>query len=1372
MKTWEKVTLCILLPFAFIWYVVKKSAKYMERKSKPAIATLVAVTLMLSAMPISVFAVEDHTDHDGLTFVRYSNALAFERGGNFYLHADMDWYSNTIMLNDGYNHTLCLNGNDYYYDGGYRISLSNSSTFTMYDCRNEGEIRGSNVVVSVGTGCTFHLYSGAVNATREQFEAIKNNGDLNIYGGAVKGHRSIYNGVSGTLTLHNNPVIEGYIEITTPGKIKIGSNFTTNGNQYAICAATGYKPTEGNPVAITDGTETQDYSDRFTSYDANYEVVGVQNGNNWQVMLVRIHSHNYTYAAMDNVIAESCTCGHSETATIEIDEAVSTVYTGSQIKPLKVAYSEGWAGNRTAEISYSDNTDVGTASGTLTISGKTATKSFSITKKTADAPTSPTAQNSITYGAKLSTVGLTGGWNWVDGNTVPTVQNNGYTAYYTPADTANYDWTAVDGWNADENRVERTVAVVVNKATPEYVAPDNMTATYGDTLADVTLPDGWNWSDPLATSVGDVGTKTLVAIFTPIDTTNYQTVAVDVTVTVNAADASYTPPAAKENLVYSSIEKELVNGGTAIGGTLQYAPGTQTEPTGSWSTYVPVGKDAGTYYVWYKVVGDGNHNDVAPACITVTIAKAPLTVRANNKTIIYGDTPANDGVIYSGFMSNESAEVLGGTLDYDYNYTQYGDVGDYDITPKGLTSDNYEITFAKGTLTVEQKEIAIEWSNTNLTYNGTVQKPTAIAKNTVSSDHITLTVDGTGTNASDTAYTATVTAISGEKVGNYKLPADRSTTFTIEQQALTIVWGNSTFIYDGIEKFPAFNVEGIWNADDVAVTLSGTQSNASATAYTATITGLTGADAANYTLTGTLTREFTIAKAEQTVPAGLEKTDETIFKKADGTITGIAANMEYRKDGETTYTSVNSSVLENLAAGKYFVRYAADSNHNASPDTAVIIAAGRMLTVTVPQNQVGYTLTVDKTEIEYRGGPTITLVIADGYSKTENFAVKLNGRDMQWGDYTEIGTQSCTEDLVITVEGVADITAPYAEIDIKNNKWTSFWNGITFDLFFNETQDITTTATDAGSGVKSIECYLANQELELDEVRAITDWVGYDGTFKIDPNNCYVVYAKVTDNAGNTTYINSDGIILENVAPTLEGIENGKTYYGDLTVIKSNEQFHDIKVVTLDGQPMDFVEGTYGLIPADNAEHIVVVEDRAGNKTTYIVTVYKNYTVTFKVDGNTVDTQTVGYGKDATLPTIPTKDGYTQTAPTWDKDGKNITADTVINAVYAINEYTITFMDENGVYKTVTYKHGETVTAPDAPTKDGYTVKWETTIHKATGDATVKAVYTEIPKTDTPSSPQTGDNSSLWLWVALLFVSEGCLFGVTLTERKRRTASK
>ena len=70
--------------------------------------------------------------------------------------------------------------------------------------------------------------------------------------------------------------------------------------------------------------------------------------------------------------------------------------------------------------------------------------------------------------------------------------------------------------------------------------------------------------------------------------------------------------------------------GTAKGGEMQYALGTDsvTAPTSGFSTSIPKGTNAGTYYVWYKAKGDSSHADSKPDCVTSTIKKksAPVSV--------------------------------------------------------------------------------------------------------------------------------------------------------------------------------------------------------------------------------------------------------------------------------------------------------------------------------------------------------------------------------------------------------------------------------------------------------------------------------------------------------------------------------------------------------------------------------------------------------------------------------------------------------------------------------------------------------------------------------------------------------------------------
>ena len=74
----------------------------------------------------------------------------------------------------------------------------------------------------------------------------------------------------------------------------------------------------------------------------------------------------------------------------------------------------------------------------------------------------------------------------------------------------------------------------MKKADPIYTLPDNLTATYGQTLANVQLPEGFAWVDSTE-SVGNAGENTFKAVYTPADTENYNTADVDITVAVEKA---------------------------------------------------------------------------------------------------------------------------------------------------------------------------------------------------------------------------------------------------------------------------------------------------------------------------------------------------------------------------------------------------------------------------------------------------------------------------------------------------------------------------------------------------------------------------------------------------------------------------------------------------------------------------------------------------------------------------------------------------------------------------------------------------------------------------------------------------------------------
>ena len=122
---------------------------------------------------------------------------------------------------------------------------------------------------------------------------------------------------------------------------------------------------------------------------------------------------------------------------------------------------------------------------------------------------------------------------------------------------------------------------------------------------------------------------------------------------------------------------------------------------------------------------------------------------------------------------------------------------------------------------------------------------------------------------------------------------------------------------------------------------------------TMNITGNTATDAGDYTVsvtsntdkwadgsTDAVTAAWSIGKATQKAPNGLNSLAPTEEGGSDGKITGVTDKMEYRMEGEYSYAACSGTEIENLSAGNYFVRYAEDNNHFASPDAAVTVGEG------------------------------------------------------------------------------------------------------------------------------------------------------------------------------------------------------------------------------------------------------------------------------------------------------------------------------------------------------------------------------------------------------------------------------------------------
>ena len=200
-----------------------------------------------------------------------------------------------------------------------------------------------------------------------------------------------------------------------------------------------------------------------------------------------------------------------------------------------------------------------------------------------------------------------------------------------------------------------------------------------------------------------------------------------------------------------------------------------------------------------------------------------------------------------------------------------------------------------------------------------------------------------------------------------------------------------------------------------AYTYNGSEHTATVSGYnpaTMDITGNTATDAGDYTVrvtsktgrwadgsTGAVTAAWSIGKATQEAPNGLIGVAPTTEGGNDGKITGVDATMEYRAESETIYTACTGIEIENLPAGNYFVRYAEDHNHFASPDAEVTVGEGTPLAdCTITFNASGGSGSMDSVTVN---AGTIYILPACGFTAPadqEFKAWEIGGTEYKVGD--------------------------------------------------------------------------------------------------------------------------------------------------------------------------------------------------------------------------------------------------------------------------------------------------------------------------------------------------------------------------------------
>ena len=339
------------------------------------------------------------------------------------------------------------------------------------------------------------------------------------------------------------------------------------------------------------------------------------------------------------------------------------------------------------------------------------------------------------------------------------------------------------------------------------------------------------------------------------------------------------------------------------------------------------------------------------------------------------------------------------------------------------------------------------------------------------------------------------------------------------------------------------------------------------------------------------------------------------------------------------------------------------------------------------------------------------------------------------------------ENLTITAQW-RDIAVPTGEIKIAENSWKSFFNTITFGLFFKDTQMVTVTAADNSGEAVKIEYLLSDKALTESELAGMT-FTAYSAPFSINPDNEYVIYAKLTDTSGNVAYINTNGIVLDATVPVISGIEAGKTYCAAQTITVDEKYIGTVKV---NGTEVILDENGQFILSPASGEQTIVVTDKAGNTAEMTVTVN---------DGHTYG-EWVSNG-DSTHTRKCTVDGCTGSET---KDCSGGTATCKDKAKCAVCGKTYGELDANN---HANLKHIDAKAA--TKTSEGNIEYWYCDgCNKYYKDA--KATQ-EIKQADTvtaklPQSPLTGDTSNLMLWIALLFISGGAAIGTTVVSRKKK----
>ena len=596
----------------------------------------------------------------------------------------------------------------------------------------------------------------------------------------------------------------------------------------------------------------------------------------------------------------------------------------------------------------------------------------------------------------------------------------------------------------------------------------------------------------------------------------------------NASGGSVTIKAPAE-LTYSGGDKEatlddqLTTGVTVSASDIGYRMGaslTGELPAGSYP------RNAGTYTASITL---GEGTGAVTASVTYTIGKKDLTITANGNTITYGDTAFDRGVTYKGFVDGEDAGVLGGLLTYIFSYIPGSDTGLYIIAPQGVTSDNYEITFVPGTLTVGQREVTLTWHDyENRTY-GDGKTVTATAGNLLEADagKVQVTVRDGGWSMAG-SWVARADGLTGDKAGNYKLPTTNLTqNYSIAPAGQTLTFeraGDQTVVYGRTLTNPAANDRAGQGGSDVTYTSSDetiatVDESGTVTARSIGTVTITAAAAAMNGKYSKATAAYTLTVEPKTLTANDLEVTGSLRKVYDGTDSAPDVGARVKSG-----VLVGGDTLTITGSAKYNSKdVAAADTITFTPDAITAgnyrLAADQTLTVT---NGVEITRrvltvgTVTTTPKQFDGYDNATLYVTNieliGIMAGDTFIFDTTDTDGNYGIY---GTTFDSADT-----GARTITGTVALFGSVKNY--SFANGATTAPFTADGEIVQADARDLGT-VQLEQRYTdtAEKEYQPDYENLMPDNAGkltYDVSYEVTKGTATVGRADKEEATGKLTY--------------------------------------------------------------------------------------------------------------------------------------------------------------------------------------------------------------------------------------------------------------